>query len=230
MKTMTMTVCRRPEYLIEVLDTLKAAKPEGYKLFLGIEPDNQEVRDICKNIDFMETDYFVNDRVLGVRENPFKTQERAFNAGSEFNIYLESDVVVSPDVVRMSEWYRQLPNRDDFLCMNLWCPESEEISEELRRHKRFSALGIAVSKHQWERWFHPTWMTHQNGWDYSFIKLLTDNPELYSLTPKMSRTHHIGRFGGAHYNAPAHDHIYANNKWNQDDRSFDYRITEEISR
>lgn len=231
MKTMTLTVHKRPEYLAKVLDSLKAnSNLQDYKLFLGIEPGDDTVVDICKSIDFMDVDFHLNVVKLGVRNNPYMTLTRAFNAGSDFNVYLESDVVVSPDMTKLTDWYLK-QDHTDIMSLNLWYSNNEQFFKESQfegesdivKSKNFNALGLAITKTQWEQYLKNTWMLHKSGWDHSFIEKLK-NEKLYTLTPKLSRSHHIGRDGGVHYRAQLHDHLYVNNIWNQTDKVFEYKI------
>ncbi|MDP8202782.1 MAG: hypothetical protein P9M11_11680 [Candidatus Tenebribacter burtonii] len=40
-----------------------------------------------------------------MRKNPFNLLNTAFNFGSEFNIHLEDDLLVSQDMINLANWY-----------------------------------------------------------------------------------------------------------------------------
>lgn len=102
-KTMTCTANNRPHYLEQMLTSLSKNKTEGYHLYIQVEPGNPKTIEVCNNIDFMPTTIIKNRKKLGVRENPYKLLEKVFEIdGSDFNIYLEDDIIISPDVTSLA--------------------------------------------------------------------------------------------------------------------------------
>ena len=224
MKMMVMTGFRRPQYIKEVIDSLRKNDVSGYaKIQFGLEPGYPEVARICNEVDFMPREVYVNDKILGVRDNPYRTLERAFVSGAECVVYLEDDVVLSPDTLDLANWYFDLPTRDNHLCLNFYNPTSQPDMNGVFPGKGFSALGIAMSKVQWEKFFKPTWYRDWRGWDHSIISLV-NNSQLTNLMPYMSRSHHIGIEGGIHYRAALHDDMYINNPWKQTNEKVQFEL------
>jgi hypothetical protein len=209
---MTMTATKRPEYLEHVLVSLaNNQKINDYTLHFGIEPISQEVVDVCRNCSFIKTELTVNPQVFGVRKNPFETLKRTFDKGYDGVLYLEDDVTLSQDAVEMATWYFNHPSRNDFLCLNLYNHESlgEGDPGALFAGDKFSALGIGITAEQWKTHFEPSWWKDPRGWDYCFSSMISDG--LKVLQPRVSRSKHIGRFGGVHYRANLHDKLYVDN-------------------
>src|SRR3990172_11697810 len=212
---MAITAFKRPEYLTEVLTSLKETSPSDFTLFIGAEPVSADVIKICKSIDFLPTILTINSKVLGVRENPFQTMKRAFDAGFDFVWKLEDDVVLSPDAAALVDAFAKFDRRDEYLCLNLYNPSSWGDEETVYASKGFNALSLAITRSRWDKFFIPNYHSDKRGWDWSMIGLL-QRTHLTNLTPALSRSHHIGRAGGTHYRPDQHDHMYVNNPWKQD--------------
>jgi hypothetical protein len=208
----TMTAFKRPKYLQTALDSLK--KNDGladYVLNFGVEPGNDEVIQICKSVNFMQSNTVVNPSRLGVRNNPYELLKRTFNSGAEGVLYLEDDIIISSDAVRLATWYLNHPRRNEFLCLNLYNHDSQADADPAATFagSKFSALGFALTKEQWATHFEPAWKRDARGWDFSITGLIASG--LLVLQPRISRSHHIGRDGGTHYRASLHDAIYVVN-------------------
>lgn len=219
---MTMTAFRRPDYLDMVLSSLKKNPGlDDYTLNFGVEPGNSEVISICNNVTFMKSSTLVNQVRLGVLKNPYELLKRTFDAGADGVLYLEDDVVLGPDAVKLSTWYFNQPRRNDFLCMNLYNHDSHADANpaSLFSGSKFSALGFALTKEQWKNYFEPSWTKDSRGWDFSITNLISTG--LRVLQPRISRSHHIGRAGGVHYLPSRDDKFYvANPMWTGDQQDF----------
>lgn len=209
---MTMTAFRRADYLKTVLKSLeKNPGTENYVLHFGVEPVDQNVINVCKSVQFMRTVVTVNPERLGVLKNPFELLRRTFDTGVDGVLYLEDDVVLSPDAVAMASWYFNQPTANNYICLNLYNHDSVPSADPaaLFGGDKFSALGIGITRHQWKTHFEPNWEVDKRGWDFSITGLLASGMKV--LQPRYSRSHHIGREGGIHYRAVLHDKMYVNN-------------------
>ena len=100
MKTISVTVVGRPEFLTQFIECLrKVNKRNEYILYVAVEPTTNEVYDLIESIDFMEKKVIYNSKVLGVFDNPYHLLSTVFNDGAEYNIYLEEDLLFSQDIV-----------------------------------------------------------------------------------------------------------------------------------
>lgn len=223
-KAIALTAFKRPEYLTQVLDSLKSNNTSLFEtMYLGIEPVSTDVMKVCSNIDFIPTVRTINHKILGVRDNPFQTMKRAFDAGFDLVWQLEDDVVLSPDAAELIEAYSKYEHKNNYLCLNLYNPSSWDEPETVYASKGFNALSMAITKEQWNTHFAPNFYSDQRGWDWSIIGLL-QRTHLTNLTPALSRSHHIGRDGGTHYRPAQHDELYIHNPWKQDSLPVEFKF------
>lgn len=220
LKTISITAYKRPEYLKQVLASIQANKfVDQYELFLGLEPGNNEIVDLVKSIDWIKTHIYVNDVVLGVRKNPHKLMNKVFLAGSIMNVYLEEDVIISPDALSMANWYLETQPENAWLSLNfLDYGSSTARPYVLIASKKFNALGFCVKSWAWREHFSRFWMSDDgtkrvygeeySGWDWAVTAHLKENAGLKTLTPMLSRSNHIGRNGGVHASPEFHDKIF----------------------
>lgn len=236
MRTITITATHRPEYLVEVLRSLKENDCRGYELFIAIEPTPRadEIVELVKKIDWIKTHLVKNRKRLGVRKNPFLLLERVFGQNSELNVYLEDDTIVAPDTLKLANWYHETQRPGSYLCLNLLHYESRaDDPRALLASKRFNSLGIVMQREAWERWFSKEWLSDERvkrvypgkvGWDWSISSLLAEEKDLLTLTPKLSRSNHIGREGGTHATPDFHDRTFGSLAVNRDPQIEGYYI------
>ena len=239
MKTITITAWRRPEYLRRSLESLRLNRPGGFDWILNcaLEPGCPETVNVCSTFDWPSVVIEVNRTRLGVRRNPYEALRRAFGRGSDMNLYLEEDVILSPDVIRMAEWFWQQtrPVPDRWLSLNLLRYDSDPSDPTgLTESKAFNALGFVLTRESWERWFEPAWNDDDlarevhgpqvSGWDWAVTALLAKHPGLGTLTPALSRSNHIGREGGIHASPEFHDKAFGNLVLNADPDPGEYVI------
>jgi hypothetical protein len=147
---------------------------------------------------------------------------RAFDAGSIMNVYLEEDVVVAPDILRMANWYLTTQDETKWLSLNLLNYNSSPSDAlGLIPSKQFNALGLVIRVHAWRTWFKNYWLDdsvvkrvygehpHRAGWDWSMNAVLEEQ-NLRTLTPVLSRSNHIGREDGVHASPEFHDRTFGN--------------------
>lgn len=216
MKTLTLTAWYRLEYLKQMLDSLRQNNLEGYDLlYCAIEPGRPEVADLCTSIDFIPTKVFVNPFQRGVRINPYSALEAVFHMGSDFNVYLEEDIVLSPDALDMANWYQG--QAEDTLCLPFFnyhsSPDDPAGIKVERECEEFAALGFALTRQSWEKWFQPYWFMDDYskgkiGWDWA-VRYAANKHGLEMLMPLWARSNHIGQLGGMHCSAEFHDQTFA---------------------
>jgi glycosyltransferase involved in cell wall biosynthesis len=233
-KALVMTAFSRPKYLDEVLQTVKEADPKysGYEVRVSVDPSSAlpEITDVLHKymLDEMHIDVHFNAKREGDM-NARNALARAFDDGVEVALYCQDDVILSPDVFKLVDWFGKLPNRDDYLC--LWTHNYESDTSRpyavvedrgdtaLRVRKdmaRFHGEAFALSATNFNRYFRENWfpsaraiMTPNKSSQGELSILLEDNPDLYALVPCLSRSTHIGRVGGG--SRPSfHDRVYGN--------------------
>jgi hypothetical protein len=210
MKTITLVAYNRLHYLEQTIECLKKNNLDGYTLFLGVEPEDEAVIAYCRSLDFMPINLTINPETLGVAWNPKATISRAFDAGSQFNVALEDDLLLSPDALDLANWFFGIPN-SDFFSINLCNYRSDSaFPAEVDETDHFIPLGWAASQTVWRTEIEPSWMCDSRGWDFSLNKILEDRKDRKLLQPRLARSNHNGRDGGKHCTAEFHDRVFQN--------------------
>jgi hypothetical protein len=223
---MTMTACSRPDYLRETLESLAANKHlDKFVLHFGVEPVNPEVLQVCQSVTFMDTHVHANAERLGVRENPYQLLKRTFGMGYDGALYLEDDVAISPDAVELALHYAHSDAATQNRCLCLHnaqsAPDADPTVIEVgHAPDKFMAWGFFTTSAHWTGFFEPAWHKSPRGWDWSVVESDAKNT---LARPAMSRSRHIGRFGGTHYVAKHYDHLHANSPYWQDAAPTEYR-------
>jgi hypothetical protein len=194
---------------------------------------------MCRDINWIDTLVHAHPHKKGIRDNPYFLLNDVFNRmGSIFNVYMEEDVVLSPDAFRMADWYYEQTraNQERWLSLNFFHPGTKpDDPVGIMESKNFSALGMCITKPAWDRWFRPNWYDdakaarvhgekdHQ-GWDWSMTATLATEAPLMTLTPLFSRSNHIGRDDGVHATPQFHDQTFRHLKINTDPNPGEYVI------
>jgi len=233
LKTITLVCKDRPDYTQKVLNTLKEQnkKLNDYKLYINIDSGCKEVVDICKKIDFIETDIKIfKSGESNIRKridlNTYDVMERTFNDGSDFNLYLEDDVIMSPDALDIMNWYIE-QNLTDIatLCLcNLW--DRTNPDENLIYGVRcFCGWGFITNKLQFEKYFKPAWLT-KPSWDKAVANHIRTFEKVYNLVPQLSRTSNIGEKGTD--NGACYRLFMIGHKYNKTDKKFNYYLQDKV--
>ena len=206
MKTITLTVCNRPLYTRKTLESLRRANTKGYKLVISVEPGCKSVLKECKKVDFMPVEIHVNKTRLGINWNNKSVYDKVFADGSLFNIALEDDTPLSPDALDLANWFFQDPSRDKYLLLNLFnLGKSMNNPVSLFEDKGFSPWGYCITRSKYESLIRPRWMCDARGWDWSINRIMSGQ-SLKALTPYLSRSRNIGKFGGVYCTPQYYEH------------------------
>ena len=180
----------------------------------------------------------VNDGILGVEAHPHRLLNRAFAGGSALNLYLEEDLLISPDATALALWYAE-HHQPGWLCLNLLavpCGSAAVLSDprfpnELFLARTFNSLGFAVRREEWYGLLEPVWFGGKEplvaggwaanwgtrgvgGWDWSIYALLAYRKDLFSVQPALARASHMGKTG-THATPEFHDKAFRDIKISQ---------------
>jgi len=222
MKTITITAFNRPGYLKRVLHTLLKNSLSGWDIVIALDPSevSRKVKQtVTRALRGRRYSIVENEHQLGVRDNPYAVQSMVFETGSDINIYLEDDTIVSPDVTGLADWYRALDLRD-IVCLNLLYGSCGGRGHRSDPHaaqlicatRNFNSLGYVCTKQQWSDHLSRYWYcerSENHGWDWAVLTEISVRPALRVLQPLLARANHIGRLGGTHCPVSFHDTIYA---------------------
>lgn len=217
MRTITVHAYKRPTCLRRLLADLCANDCARFdQLFCRLDPwrrfQSESCEDLCQGVTFIRASVRVNPRVEGVRRNPFNVLSTAFDErGSDYNVYLEEDITISPDALALAKWYHSVADSDAELCLAFFNPDTPGDPASVFRRTGgcdFRALGLAFTRAQWERYFKPRWFDDPRGWDFSIRKLIVKE-RLAVVTPRFTRSNHTGREGGQHCTVAQHDEWFS---------------------
>ena len=229
-KTISLIAADRADYLNQVLDGLKSNDLTGYKLFIGLEPVSEECKAICEGIDFIEREIIYNPEVLGLNKNPYCLLEYVFKQGSELNYYLEDDVLPSPDMTQLANWYGGQEWADDVLCLSGFqlCSDPQQ-PEAIIFSPHFQSWGAVFTPKQWEQHLKPNWFNNppNYSWDVTILEYGI-KAGLKTLHPLFTRCKHIGLFGTSVKELNPDLLNIANMVINEEVRTFNYAVKEPV--
>jgi hypothetical protein len=202
----------------------------GWRIALAIEPSpmaGDVARMAAGILADRDNTITINDSLLGIAENGFRSIERVFAEGAQINLYLEEDMLLAPDATRLAAWYFA-NHKADWLCLNLiggGCASAGLISnpdypDMLLLGRTFNSLGFAVRREEWEHHMRAAWKKEAEpvvkfdgaltgGWDWAVSAMLMKNPSLHTVQPVLARATHTGRRGGQHCTTAFHDEAFA---------------------
>lgn len=201
MKTISLPVYRRPDRVRRLLETLRANKPEGYTLFVSAEPGFPEVLDAVRSVDFMPVKLSVNRERLGLNGNIKNALVMAMDAGSEFNVALEDDIVLSPDAIRLAGWFASYRDRDSYGCLGFFGMDStKDHPLEVCITPDFRSWGWCFPRASWDSFIFPglhcepavdPQVKFSNLWDFKMQYYFVQYG-IKTLHPILSRSNHEG--------------------------------------
>jgi hypothetical protein len=208
MKTITLTTWNRPDYTALALEALRNNDVSGYSLFVNAEPGCELTIDTIRKIDFMPVSLCVNEEPLGINWNNRAAYDRAFSAGSLFNIAIEDDVLLSPDAIDLANWFYDNPECRRYAALNLFNNSRDlRFPESILEDTTFRPWGFCLMCEEDETLIRPHWMCDPRGWDWSVSQILREHNRK-TLTPALSRSRNIGRLGGTHCTPEYHDECF----------------------
>lgn len=183
MKTISLSVYNRPDALFKMLESLRRNNCEGYTLIISLEPSSVSERVLDTIYKMTPCPIQLNRHYnrIGLSLNTFLAPALTFAAGSDFNVYLEDDLILSPDALDLSNWYynEQISDRQDSsVGLVLWRSEKsawpDEVSQSCVSSKGQGGHGngFACTRYQWETYWRKEWFSYGtegpgHQWDLS---------------------------------------------------------------
>lgn len=210
-----MTVCDRPDYLNQVLRSWRLVEGvTDVSWWFMLEPTVHqsacwyEIDRFCRGLRGSPHTIWPNERQLGVLENPYQGLKLAFDAGHDYVILAEDDVLVSRDVLAYHAWAagrcRSLADVLAVCSHTIDGGPGEEYDAGFL--PKFDPLVWGTWADRWRRVIEPTWDHdystgpgggQQAGWDWNLNRQLAER-RMTTVTPYRSRSMHIGKIGGTH--------------------------------
>lgn len=206
LRTLAFTTYNRPDYLRSTITSWNAVRNiESWNTTFYIEPSNiqDEIVDITLTLNSTVTIH-QNTEKLGVLVNPWNALNTSFEAGADFVVLAEDDVLVSSDVLEYFEWAsEEYETAQDVLCLNAFSNFGQGKANQITRTTNFSPLIWGVWKNRWETLLRDTWDKDYSsgnkdgseaGWDWNINRIIQAHG-LSVICPVQSRSSHIGLFG-----------------------------------
>jgi len=216
-KTITLVAYKRPDYTAEALRGLAQCNgvSEFDRISIFIDPGFDEVASVCRTwVDRLPipVSVCVNESQLGVAGNPFRAYSFVMDElGSELNVAIEDDAVLSPDALELALWFYKEhgAEKSRYAFLNL-CDHYQYRGAGLNRGGVPNDLSLIAesinlsapfawcfTKNQWP-FIKRNWNKNQRsiwGWDWS-LRFAMRMEGWISLTPVVSRCRNIGRLNG----------------------------------
>ena len=214
-KSITIIGWRRPSFMNQMLEFLVKNDLNGWDIYVGLDPhkvtDNEHRAAIQKHVP--QAKVFWRDwnsrlkRHHAISRNTHDIINKAYSNGSEYNIHLEDDVIVSPDITQLADWYGQNEFHDIF-CLsfanarrNLPVCELDNParavvrSGDIYEENQSGLHGFAhcTRRREWFDFISASTFGH-NGWDWGWAWEII-NKKMDTLIPYITRCDHVGTHG-----------------------------------
>jgi hypothetical protein len=209
-----------------MLKSLLANDLAGWRILIAVEPSSlAEEFTVVANRLLHDHDFSIttNKTKRGIKDNPFQLIEHAFADGASCVLYVEEDLLLSPDATRLALWFEE-NYCSQWLCLNLLaggCASAGLLSNAdypdlLFEGYTFNSIGFAIRRTEWEKYMRGAWTREParifkfdgaltGGWDWSIFTMLMSNPLIRTLQPVLARATHNGRLQGEYCTPEFHD-------------------------
>jgi len=194
LKTISIPVNNRPDLLARCLASIRACPTwREWRIVFSCEPTSNVAIE-HQLITTPNAHISRNSVKLGCWSNTFLACEIAHALGSDFNLYLEDDLIISSDTLALCDYFAD--NAAGVLCLRT--PESRASDKPSTLMDIRGGLfgdGFAYHGNQWPSiragWFAATDNKHLM-WDWCLERFLSENAQ---WRPLVSRSQNIGLHG-----------------------------------
>lgn len=242
-KTITVAAYNRPALLATLLKSLKEQMHSlaDYKLYIRIDAGGnlfEDVKRVALSVDFMDVDVFYPEENEGCIVNTYRLMEQVFEMeGTDWNVYLEDDFILSPDAFNLVEWYiehseeiKAVEGIEDIGAYCLCRLRESGDPEKVYLSRAFVGWGFLMDAHQWRTYARPAWCNAKKLWGYDRMwdnsvadYIRSYGGTIYNVLPELSRITNTGRIG-THFTAWKYDELMRDHKYNRERRIYDYRL------
>lgn len=210
MKAICMPVFNRPELLRQALDSICENKATDWRVYLSVDWSykSKEIDQIIRDYHFKGVQFVVwgNGTNLGCSLNAFTVCSTAISQGAEAILYMEDDIVLSPDALALCDWYlNQLNDPNDYHAGIALCRrEGNVIGRPEAIEHNSSSQGLlgqswCFTRKQWFDFALGHWWSlpdrgHPDIWDWA-LGWKAQQLGKSIMRPYLSRARHIGATG-----------------------------------
>jgi hypothetical protein len=242
MKTITFPVGYRPHYLKQFLNSLSTQSITDYTIICSAENHAGciKVLETCgiPMIILRKPESTGVRSHSGARDNMYNVLSYAFNNGSDFNVHLEDDFILSPDALDLANWYYETYKDKPmtYMCYGLfnWGSAGEDFSGVVEA-PTFHGLGWCAFRKNWYACYDTAWFddklarkyANAYGWDWA-VEGYFKEYKCKAILPTISRTYHVGRLDGTCCTVDFFDKTYVGLVWNQKERVKEFILREGV--
>lgn len=197
-KTITIVTNNRPDYFARMYATL-IPQFQDWDIYVFSEPPATGILDVPPKDLPPRLRHIINGRRMGVHLNPFNALWYAFNdEKSDFNLHIEEDLLLSPDLVNMVDWYAV--HAEEHPHAIALCPYAETTRPDTGADTLFwvngwTSMSYAMTAKNWRNFFVRHFFDDFRGWDWSLSVAIQKSIRYGVLCPYFSRVMHIGAQG-----------------------------------
>lgn len=206
---------QREKYLRQALDSWARARgARGVPFIFCVEPGSPMPVDeftLWVRCAFPLAQVTVNARRLGCSGNTRNAFTRAFEAGADYAVMAEEDLVVASDVLEFHSWAAREYADDQQVvsaCAHARAGRGSDPAA-VTRACWFNPLVCGTWRDRWDSYVLPGWAGipgNAEGWDTNWQRRLNSEAR-YSIFPVMSRVLHIGEISSL-TNWPLAEYFY----------------------
>ena len=209
-----LTAFDRPHYLAPVLDAWTGVRGlHDWHLRVAVEPGPVAddvvalVEGFVRRTGHADAEVVVNERRLGVLENPYVHLDALFGAGHPFVVRTEDDLLVSDDVLELFDHVASTYAGDTRLATTHAFSREPAggAADALVRGTAFCPWVFGTWRDRWTDLLGPTWDRDystwngspgfETGWDWNLNTRVLPAHGLEVLSPVVSRVQNIGAVG-----------------------------------
>lgn len=197
-----ITANNRPEYLKQVIESWHQVRGiDNVWVIFQVEPGSDDVFELCKNAGFEKQLVKLNLENMTALGNPYVAIESAFSDVGDIDFVLlgEDDSTVTADILEYfafaSRFYYKRRR-----CLAV-CSFQQSVPLGAKKHlvfprHYFASVVWGTWRNRWDL-IRTQWVfDYTYPWDRMLLdKVLKDN---YCVFPMISRSQHIGQYGGTH--------------------------------
>lgn len=197
-----ITVNDRPEYLTQVIESWHAVRGiDDVWVIFQCEPDELETQNMCLKAGFQKQIVKINQVKMGALGNPYVAIQSGFTdiGAIDFVVLGEDDSIVTADALEFFSFAaRKYYRHED--CLAVCSFEQMSLTRQVNliypRHY-FASVVWGTWRERWDK-IRPKWKFDYNpAWDQMLLDMVKLT-EQYCAFPMVSRSQHIGKFGGTH--------------------------------
>jgi hypothetical protein len=223
MPTISVSACRRPEYLRMVLEALRSC--DNIKAWeVLVHCDMHQMQEECVRVAAVAGfPVIAHSEALGCNRMIRECVQSGFRAGGDYHVHLEDDTMPAQGFLRFCEWAAEaFWDKQKVLSFTGYNRETGQNPTEYREIPYFCAWGWGTWRDRWEELDREWPENGKTAWDTEIHTRIRRDRTL--IQPRVSRIQNIGMEYGTYLKDPD---TYWTQHWSPDiSQAIVYRFTD----